>query len=1738
MTAPSTSQLEAEAHEQTPLEWESFAFGGELARTGLSVVFVAQTEQSGKVCVKTLKLRGERDREAAAMFRREAAMLSRVEHPSIVSVLGAGERREGPWLCLEFVDGRPLAELVGKLEPVDAVAILIQIAEGLSAIHGAGILHRDLKPANVVVQESPSGPTCKIIDFGLAADTQGVGDALVGSLHYIAPELTGLVQWPVGPSADLYALGVTAFELLSGQVPFDAEDPGTLLRRHVAEAPADLADLRGNVPKQLAAVVHRLLEKEPASRYSSAESLAHDLRRIHASLQANEVPSPFALDTETRAIEALAEVFVGRTDELGLLEASLARAENGLTSAVYVEGPAGVGKSGLLRQFSNRAAAAGAIIARGRCYGSTRGLPFYGVVDLLTHLVSVLAREPEGSACRAFVTALRELPGDLLSETCDLVPAIVQLLDEGAPHKKTSLPDAIRRQRLIGGLAGLLTAAAPDHGTLVLLLEDLHWADQESLEVLATAMDESPDRRVLFAHSLRPVAKESGVAGHVADSIKARGRRRLILRPLWRSDVTHLVAAALGVVVGTIPEALVEIVQQRTDGNPLFVIEVLRFLVEEGIVTARAGALTVDEDELERVDLPASAVHLVLARVKVLSAETQALLGAAAVAGREFTLPLAAAGAGLELDEAARAITEAGQHKLVERMHRGELRFQHDRVRDACARLVSRNDRADVHGRLLAWFSANPATSPPLYELAEHAVRSKQAEAIWKWALAAGREARERQSNQTAAAYLRHALDAASELSIPARELDDVRMDLASVLDLLGEYGEALAIYDELLERVHDPARRARVCLYRSRSLQRAGNYPDAVDAGRRGLSLLDVDLSGRRGRLVMAAARGRYWVSLARNQLSQRKPDRERTVLVVELLQQLWHTYLSVDAEAVPYVSYRALEFASRLGESRELMVCHRLLCVALPQLREPNYREAIRHGKRSIALAEKFEEPYELALGLLFLSVSYCWSGSYREALQPLVRARELLAESGNAFHLGNTHIFSFIANRALGRLDECIGHGEALLGIGEKTSANGTIANAHQKLADILRLRGQSSKADFHLGEALRLCEQHKLKFDSFQTHKTAGLAATLGGNWSEARRHFAAAIALAERPGTSFMQAYLSEAYLGYAEAVVRDADHLGATGGVDGAAFAKAKEYVEACLGRERRTVGQLGLAQRASGFLLWAQGKRAAAVREYERALAALANQGRDLDVAQLQLDAGRLIIDNDPKLGEQWMRAARQFGLRSGAKAISDVALEVLTARGMEVEQAGGSEPDKRRLRAIEELVDVSRALMESRDVEQALERIIDASINLFGAERGFVFGYDDENDRLELRATRTADGRAIEPEEQTYSETVLEQVQQTGRGLAVSDTGMHGALQDRHSVIAYDLRSVMCVPLDHARRRLGLLYLDSRINTAVFGEDDLALLDTFAAQAAIALENAQHIAATQRHARELDQKVKDRTEQLELANVELRTSMRKLKETTLHLAEARREALEKEMSVARSIQRSILPANGRTLSTPGGEVCGLVRPASECGGDFWACATVGDQVVLFIGDVTGHGVGSALLTAAARSCFDTLVLERRILPLDNLMRRLHEVVAQGGDNRITMTGFSVAIDHAQRTLAFSAAGHLPQYLLRTSGSERTVEPLISRSRPLGSPGDAVFATTKTTYEPGDVLLLHTDGVTEAVSERGKQYGGRRFLRRLREVATTTAATTLLELDADLLRFQGERVPEDDITLVATRLR
>jgi len=445
----------------------------------------------------------------------------------------------------------------------------------------------------------------------------------------------------------------------------------------------------------------------------------------------------------------------------------------------------------------------------------------------------------------------------------------------------------------------------------------------------------------------------------------------------------------------------------------------------------------------------------------------------------------------------------------------------------------------------------------------------------------------------------------------------------------------------------------------------------------------------------------------------------------------------------------------------------------------------------------------------------------------------------------------------------------------------------------------------------------------------------------------------------------------------------------------------------------------------------------------------------------------------------------------------------------------------------------------MESRDVDQALERIIDASINLFGAERGFVFGYQGEDERLELRAARTADGRAIEPSEQKYSETVLEQVQRTGRGLAVSDTGMHGALQDRHSVIAYDLRSVMCVPLDHARRRLGLLYLDSRINTAVFGDSDLALLDTFAAQAAIALENAQHIAATQRHARELDQKVKDRTEQLELANVELRTSMRKLKETTLHLAEARREALEKEMSVARSIQRSILPANGRTISTPGGEVCGLVRPASECGGDFWASATVGEHVVLFIGDVTGHGVGSALLTAAARSCFDTLVLERRILPLDNLMRRLHEVVGHGGDSRITMTGFAVAIDPERRTLSFCTAGHLPQYLLRSSSSgRRNVDALICRSRPLGSPGESEFKTTEVSYEAGDVLLLHTDGVTEAVDESGKQYGGRRFLRRLRDVATSTAATTLLELDADLITFQGDRIPEDDITLVATRLR
>jgi serine phosphatase RsbU (regulator of sigma subunit)/tetratricopeptide (TPR) repeat protein len=1713
-----------------------------IARTGLSEVFLAATGSGERVCIKRLASSAEGSRGSALSFRREATLLSQVAHPNVVKVLEVGDDGARPFIALEFVEGQTLADLVGASLSLDEqLELLEQLADALRTIHAREIVHRDLKPANLLVSTKDGRRTVKVADFGLADDV-GLEGTLSGTPHYMAPEQTGMVDWPVDSRTDLYAFGVIAFELLTGRVPFDAADPAALILAHVSERPPKLGTIRPGLPPVLERLVLKLLEKAPSERYKSAASLLEDIRQLRAKLAAGQVAPELALDTAPLFVPGTQRVFVGREDELQELEFAFERTTRGQPCVVYIAGAAGSGKSTLLREFQNRLLTRGARFASGKCHEFSRSLPYFALSEALTDLLKGLQRAGESERERLFAM-IREAAADSAGELVRMAPAFAALFPDAPPPSYTG--EAQQRTRFIQMLARVVSSLATTDAPLVLLLEDLHWADNgtiEALEALTTGLGTGAVL-VLATYRGEDLAPTSILRSHLDKAGRIGGVRHVHVLPLERHPMAMMVAEKLRVPLGAIPPFVIDRIYTHTGGNPLFVSTLLDGLVGAKKLRVEGGALVVTQEEFEAAALPTSLVDMVVERLRTLDASTRSVLAAGALVGSGLSLDLLASAAGSSPDQAFAAAEQAIRESFLVPPRAGKYRFVHDRVREACAGLVPAEQRAPVHARILAYLEAHGASDDPElpFELAGHAARANDHGRTWKYASIAGGLARERYANEQALGYLDMALEHVVTSGAPIAEQRKLRLERGRLLDLLGRYDEAIEQYRELEGASRAVEERSETLLLLSMSLQKSGKYAESRDHATEALYLLGVSLRESRFVLGFYVERARAWWSTLRTRVVGVRPKSRAVELVLELLQQLWHVYGTVDSRRGPYIAMRLLAEAIPFGPSRQLAAAHRLLAASLPQMPNPRFDDAVAHGARSVALAKDLKAPLDVGLSLVFTGVAEVWSTRYSEALATLSSAVETLSSAGNTFMLANAHIFSFLAHRASGHLDEALAHARALVDLGEKTNAKGTQANGHQKIADILLLKDERSKAEIHLERSLEIAEANSLKFDRYQAYKIRAFALLRESRWREARTHFEAAIKILESPGTSFFKAFVSDAYLGFALAFLRDEEAFGAERGAEGDTGRLVRRYIADALKREKTQLGHLGLAHVADGWWHARAESEPRARRAFLDAFRVYLKQKRPLDLAIARIEAASCLADTHPAEAAAWLRDARGIAEEIGAATLVRISEPLAKRLGVSSTDVrdGAAEGGAKQLVAIEQLARVSRLLMESTEIDVVLDRIVDSSLEVIGAERGFIFTRNDSSGALELRLGKGVGGERLAADDARVSKSVLERVFRTGQGVAVSDTEQDDILKERRSVVALNLRSVLCAPLVHADRPLGVLYLDSRITRVVFGPNELGVLTTIAAQAAVALANAVQFATIQQMNRDLDQKVAQRTRELVSANDQLTTSMNELRNTTLRLAEARKAALEKELEVARGIQHSIVPRSKQVYDVAGFKICGLLESASLCGGDFWTFIEGDEMVTMVIGDVTGHGVGSAMVTTVVKSCLDTLSLERggARLDLESTMRTLSEVVFRATENKLTMTAFTATIDRRAREIVFCVAAHNPQLLVRPGAEEAELLPLFARSMRLGDGHGNTYEATTVPYQTGDRIVLFTDGLIELCNTSDVEYGMRRLRRTISRHARDDARTMLDAVYDDAMRFGAGRDVDDDVTAVVIEL-
>lgn len=1008
-------------------------------------------------------------------LRHEKDMLARLAGIEGVAQLDQETHRAG---VLTLRDGgTPLARLLrdGPLELSALLSLAPRLAEALASVHRAGIIHRDINPANILLSKAGEP---MLIDFDLAMLAQqhlavAHDSQIVGALGYVAPEQTGRTGRAVDQRADLYALGATLYEMATGRPPFEDDDTLQLIHDHLVREPMAPSQVDQRVPSGLSEIILRLLAKAPEQRYQSAYGLLHDLARLRGELEQG-LTGVFELGQRDFSARLAAPArLVGRDAELAMLRIAFTDALRTPRRTVLVEGAAGVGKSALINELRPVVAAKG-------------GWFVLGKFDQY---------QKDGATAGALTQALRALGRLLLAEAGDELASqrqrILDDLGRGAGLMTRLLPEFAlllgpqpevpevdpqhAELRLQQAMVDLLCVIVTPERPLVMVLDDLQWAEALSLRVLERLMNEPALRGLLLVGAYR--GKEIDPA-HVLSPMLLRWNQQA--EALLHMELHNLNPTGMSELIGQMlrlphqhADALAKAVGVLTAGNPFDTVEIVNTLRHEGVLSLAAQGWQWDSLAIRRFVGQSSVIDLLAARIARLPAASQLLVQYMSCLGASVEHELLQVAADLNADELREQLRAPLEDGLLAADPNGLAiaHFRHDRVQQAVLGGLDETRRAQCQLEM----ARRLAQLPSLHRYAAQQYLGCAAN------LREPHEARRvaQLFHDTAARLIKAANPALAERFLAAAEtllatLDDPHdaslrcyIDMArhAALYSLGRLDEADAFHARAQANAADPLDLVEPTCLQMRSVYIRGRMRDALDLGLALLERLGLAVPPGFADPTMAQRLDALapWVLQERAlDPAQRPPIQDRHLLgIANLLSRAYPpAFFLLDTKALVWLTLECQRLWAAHGPCEALVVALSRACMVLVLTRQ-DYRTGFDIARHVLAVAAAHGLESETSEGRHVFTISAShWFEPLEDTFRHSMRAREGFAQQGDSSYSSFTY---FVASEGLlecePTLDSCAAEIATGMDLGRRSGNNlaATLIRFEQQL--LRSLRGQT-------------------------------------------------------------------------------------------------------------------------------------------------------------------------------------------------------------------------------------------------------------------------------------------------------------------------------------------------------------------------------------------------------------------------------------------------------------------------------------------------------------------------------------------------------------------------------------------------------------------------------------------------------------------------------------------------------
>lgn len=1636
-------------------------------------------------------------------------------------------------ILLADVNGISLKQFL-QLKPSlpDRLQIAQKWDHALAELHVRGIAHCDVNPTNVLIV--PHHLHVFIIDLGnaryLGSNQQSQHSNMTGlqGLPYLAPELTGRTQHKIDERCDLYGFGASLYEIFTGQPPFRGATPIEMIHAHLAQTAAAPRELNAELPECLSQLILRLLAKSPADRYQGILGVAHDLNAIlqliksdardaFAELKLGETDRPLRLSTTNK--------IYGRDDEIETLANVWQQTQQDRSHFVLLQGSAGAGKTYLISELGRRCWNGHAYIASGKYDLFARDIPYYGIVQVVRQIISTLQAEKD-SIYQGWLTSIRQALGTDGKLLTDLIPEFDQLLNLGETQHELTPNE--RKKHIQRAFLNFLATFANLGRPIVIFLDDLQWADISSLELLSLWTREAIPR-TLFIASARQETPPYFRAFVDAWKQEVERFHYLSIGPIRLQGVTQWCHDLLKWSLAECKQ-LAETIYERSHANPLFIQQIFQTLYRDKLLyfSLEKNQWEADYRAIKLIPMNDQLIDLLISRLNLLPLSLRKVLSCGSFLGNSFTLQSVSSITTLDINEAQACLTLAIRENLVFIDHsessevvqgsaeQVNYRFVHDRVIEACQSLLSAEEIKLIRlqcGRYLIGsrnliHDFQLSELPTLFYALSHVIAAQDllSDDMEKFKFASlayevGEQAKSAAAWDIGVDIFHGGVQFLDGVIHPqSRSLRRLlELGEGSCAMLAGDPANAKILFEKLLLDCQDAMETAEIQSMRCRLYAAMEQFHQAIDAGMEGLRALGQWRGSNKITLLQA-----LWEA---SRCQKRLNDLDDTaldalpevtdvqkLLAMRIISETQHPALIADPYLGISLAAKQIDLMLRYGYSRYSLFALLSLIMSI-------------NGATAV-LAFNFWTPRSLDIIRKFLQKI---AGRYESDRTEYERQL--------AYHGFTTHLQPEFRQSPLG-IAELI---PRLIEAGSYQIAGAAILLA----LDMGLFSGHNLIKLQHLTRGWREYAEHRLEprdrdgFLNFQETikllidgQTEEIISFLPSIMDPNKIHF---IDLAYRCGILTRQGALFAIFGRFAEAykILMKAWLLGVAKRQAGnykfglvmfylavachetlPSLHGLQRFARKCIFRFCRRMlkiyGSLGPAFARHKFLFIEGLKSSQSKRDtshgidlIEQAIELARREKFLIEEAWMAEHLGRILISqNNYDKSQKYFQIARSAfescGMLAKVRDLEKYASVV-------AKKTENYQNDPIKLRAahsvtrdtMASLVDLPTLIRASNTLSRELRlgQLKKQMLNLLVENAGARYAallwrnkrHNAGRDPMKIVAHLSPSGGSSEhensPSDHFVSLRIIAYVERSQRALVVRSVATDPMWDSDPALRSRGIKSVLCIPIIVADELNGVIYLENDLLEDAFSEDRVEILNVLSAQIAISLDNAN-----------LYEQLSTALSAEQKARAEEQSSYQ-----AYILAEEARSKLQAGLEAAEIVQKALI--NVQPMH-PSYKISYLYEPAENTGGD-WLTTFYDEQrrwVYLCLGDVTGHGVPAAMITAAVAGAAASAV--SRVCngdfdlagALQEIMTSMNVAVSmtRAGMGQV-MTMVIVAVDLTTGDACYLNAAHQP--LIRTSTNQNVI---IESGGLLGFDAASGYGLKRFVLEPEESLVLFSDGLIE----------------------------------------------------------